>query len=126
MSNTHVLGVGKLNKHDVNVLELRKLVEDGFNNREIGEMLYISPSTVQRRLQQYGIKREDKAFIRDMESYIRMKNCGLNDEQVAYVWGISRRKLYNWKKENNIINVCVQTNGRLNSKRKVITRNTEN
>jgi hypothetical protein len=87
--------VEMVNVIDISKSEMTALVKDGLSDREIASMYFVSESTIQRIRKEYGIGRYVKVY--DKQMYLRMKDCGLTDEQIAYIFGSSRRDLNKWK-----------------------------
>lgn len=80
---------------NINKTELLELVKAGYTDKEIAEMLHYSRSTIQRIRKQFGISRYITIYNKEM--YLRMKELNLTDDQVAFVYGSSRRDLNKWK-----------------------------
>lgn len=92
----------------ITVQQMKRLVDDGKTDKEIGEMYYVSPSTVYKFRKKYGLSKHREKVSRDVESYKRMKECLLTDEQVAYIWNMSRRSLTEWKSRENVSGMALQ------------------
>lgn len=83
--------------YDIPKNEIATLVKEGKTDKEIAEIIHASESTVQRYRMKYGINKGLKSSIYDKAMYLRMKECNLTDEQIAYIWGSKRRNLTKWK-----------------------------
>lgn len=83
--------------YDIPKDEIMALVKEGKTDKEIGEVIHVSESTVHRHRMKYGIHKGLKSSIYDKAMYLRMKEVGLTDEQIAYVWNSKRRNLNKWK-----------------------------
>lgn len=88
--------------------EMRQHVKDGLTDAQIGNKYFVTASTVYKYRERHGIKKHRTKIVRDVDSYYRMKNCLLTDEQVAYIWNISRRALGEWKKSEGLDGVALQ------------------
>lgn len=75
--------------------KLLEYVQDGLTDREIAEKEFLGESTIQRYRKAYGIGRY--VFIYNAGQYERMKQVGLSDDEVCFIWGVTRRKLNTWK-----------------------------
>lgn len=94
--------------NEVNIRTMRKHVEDGLTDKEIAEKYFVSPNTIYRFRKKHGLNKHRDRSIRDVDTYYRMKGCGLTDEQVAYIWNITRRTLYQWKSDNQLEGIAIQ------------------
>lgn len=83
---------------------LLELVKEGKTDKEIGEIIHASESTVQRYRAKYGILKFTKASTYNKDMYLRMKECSLTDDQIAYIWDSKRRNLNNWKYRMGLTN----------------------
>jgi hypothetical protein len=85
---------------DISKKEMLELVADGLTDKEIAKKYFCSESTIQRIRSEYGIGRYVKIY--NVGEYLRMKQLGLSDEEVCFVYGVSRRALNNWKYRNGL------------------------
>lgn len=88
-------------KVEVDKKSLLEHVQDGMTDKEIAEKYLCSESTINRLRKEYGIGRY--VFIYNEGEYARMKQVGLSDEEVCFIWGVSRRHLNVWKSRNDLI-----------------------
>jgi hypothetical protein len=89
--------VSGANGYNLKKDELLIHVKNGLTDQEIAEILHVSDSTVQRYRMKYGIAKPFKSAFYDKGMYLRMKELGLSDDQIAYIWDSKRRNLTNWK-----------------------------
>lgn len=92
----------------VTVQQMKQHVDDGLTDAEIAEKYLVSPNTVYRFRAKHGIQKHRTKSVRDIGMYYRLKECLLTDEQVAYVWNMSRRSLTEWKKREGLDGVAKQ------------------
>lgn len=91
-----------MSKIEISKSEILACVQSGMTDKEIGEKFNCSESTAQRIRKDYGIGRY--VFIYNKGQYERMKQVGLSDEEVCFVWGVSRRHLNQWKYREGLTN----------------------
>lgn len=82
--------------------QLLEYVRDGYTDEEIGKLMYCSAATVQRYRAKYGIARYHLIYTKRM--YLRMKELGLTDQEVSYIWNCGRRDLTAWKSRVGLSN----------------------
>lgn len=92
----------------VTVQQMKQFVEDGLTDAEIASKFFVTSNTVYRFRKKHGIAKHRKKIVRDVKMYHRMKECKLTDEQVAYIWNMSRRSLSEWKKREGLDGVALQ------------------
>lgn len=83
--------------YDVSKNEILAFVKEGKTDKEIAGIIHTSEETVRRYRWKYGIHKSLKSSFYDKAMYLRMKEVGLTDEQIAYIWGSKRRNLNKWK-----------------------------
>lgn len=68
---------------------------DGLTTAEMARRLFVSETTIRRRLQDFNLTRTPAVYDKTM--YLRMKEIGLSEDQIAYVFSSTRRSLTRWK-----------------------------
>jgi DNA-binding CsgD family transcriptional regulator len=82
--------------------KLIDLVQRGRTNAEIADELQISTATVSRRLSELGVTRVKTSFNISVAEYMRMRERGLSDEDIAYVFDVSRNTVFRFKKRHGL------------------------
>ena len=79
---------------------ISKYLDDGFTTSEIADMMYLSKSTINKRIRKYNL-RYKKVFY-DKGVYKRMCDLSLTDDMIAHIWGVTYHALQSWKSRNGI------------------------
>jgi hypothetical protein len=85
----------KLAKLKISYQELYSMFIDGLTTAEMARRLFVSEATISRRLQEFNLHRDLSRY--DKVMYLRMKEVGLSEEQIAYVFCSTKRSLTRWK-----------------------------
>jgi hypothetical protein len=80
---------------DITQEKMLEHVKDGMSDKQIADMYYVSESTIQRIRRELGVARY--AFTYDRWQYLRMREIGIHDDMIAYIFGVSKRSLMRWK-----------------------------
>lgn len=76
----------------------RLKTEERLSDKEIADSLFIGTATLSRWKKRVGVKAG-----RDPEDYLKLKNKGYRDWQIAQKWGIVPSALYLWKKAKGLV-----------------------
>lgn len=85
------------NKIEIPRSELRRLVDEGYTDKEISQKLFISETTVKRRRWENNILRPRYQSDFDPVLCKRMMEIGLSNDTIAHIFGITRKALNNHK-----------------------------
>jgi hypothetical protein len=81
---------------DIPAKELRAHVRDGLSDEDIGKIHHCSKSTVERIRRRHGIVRAP-VTVYNLEQYHRMKDLGLTEKEIRYIWNTQGEAFNNWK-----------------------------
>lgn len=101
---------------------MKQHVMDGMTDERIAEIYHVSASVVYKYRVKHNIPKTRAKCQRDVEEYIRMKEVGMTDENIAYVWNLSRRALVSWKEREYLLGVCIQDKRVMHDVEKVVMR----
>lgn len=75
-------------------------ISRGMTDEEIGKKYFCSSTTVERLRRKYGMQR--KVTLYDVGMYLRMREKGLSDEDICYIFDTTPKALKNWRWRNGL------------------------